>query len=272
MPLPHEPRVVVTGAGSGLGRALCVALAARRARILASDVDLESVEETCRLAHSAGAKDVRASRCDVTKLVEVQQLGNEMDRVFGGVDLVCNNAGVGSGGRVGEIAIEDWRWVIDVDLWGVIHGCHVFVPRLRAQKSGHVLNVASAAGLLCAPNMAPYNVAKAGVVALSETLVGELADDGVGVTVLCPTFFKTNIVDAGRFTDEKARRLGKKMMDRAKHSADDIARSTIAAIERGDLYAVPMADGRWLWRIKRASPEGFQSLVRRFQKRFTQES
>jgi short-subunit dehydrogenase len=111
-------------------------------------------------------------------------------------------------------------------------------------------------------------VAKAGVVALSETLAGELADDGVGVTVLCPTFFKTNIVRAGRFANDDAKKLGEKMMDRAKQSAEEIASSAIASVERGDLYAVPMADGRWMWRIKRATPEGFQTLVRRIQKRF----
>jgi len=272
MHLPSEPRVVVTGAGSGLGRALCVVLASRGARLLASDLNLDAVEETCRLAERSGAKIARATRCDVTKLADVERLGDEADREIGGVDLVCNNAGVGAGGRVGEVSIEDWRWVIDVDLWGVVHGCHVFVPRLRAQRSGHVLNVASAAGLLCAPRMAPYNVAKAGVVALSETLACELHDDGVGVTVLCPTFFKTNIVNAGRFTHAGDRKLGSKMMDRAKHSAEDIARLAVRAIERGDLYAVPMADGRWMWRIKRASPEGFRSLVQRFQRHFTDES
>jgi NAD(P)-dependent dehydrogenase (short-subunit alcohol dehydrogenase family) len=126
-------------------------------------------------------------RCDVTRLADVRSLA---EACTGAVDLVVNNAGVGAGGRIGELSIEDWRWT-DVDLYGVIHGCHVFVPILREQGRGHVLNVASAAGLLCAPHMAAYNVAKAGVVALSETLAAELAGSGVGVTVLCPTFFKT---------------------------------------------------------------------------------
>src|SRR5438105_14329392 len=123
MHLPKEPRVVVTGAGSGLGRALCIVLARRHARILASDVDLAAAEETCGLAREAGARDVRAAKCDVTKLDDLEALAEETDRAWGGVDLVCNNAGVGCGGRVGEISIEDWRRTIDVDLWGVILGC-----------------------------------------------------------------------------------------------------------------------------------------------------
>src|SRR6185312_10510780 len=112
--------------------------------------------------------------------------------------LVINNAGVAVGGRVGEVALDDWRWIMGVNLWGVIHGCHVFATQLRAQGSGHILNVASAAGLLAPPGMAPYNVTKAAVVALSETLRGELRDAGVGVTVLCPTFFRTNIAASSR--------------------------------------------------------------------------
>src|SRR5262249_5674319 len=154
------------------------------------DVNLAAVEETARLARAAGAADTKAMTCDVTKLAELEALAGACD---GPVDLVVNNAGVSSGGAVGELPISDWRWTIEVDLFGVIHGCHVFVPRLRAQGHGHILNVASAAGLVSMPYMAPYNVAKAGVVALSETLDAELRGSGVGVTVLCPTFFQTNI-------------------------------------------------------------------------------
>ncbi|GAC1541304.1 MAG: SDR family NAD(P)-dependent oxidoreductase [Polyangiales bacterium] len=263
MRLPKEPRVVVTGAGSGFGRALCLEVARRGARILASDVNVANAEETCRLAKEAGAHDARALRCDVTQAEQVEALAAAADEAWGGTDLVANNAGVGSGGRVGEVSLEDWKWTIDVDLWGVIYGCHAFVPRMRKQKSGHVLNVASAAGLLCAPKMAPYNVAKAGVIALSETMSAELIDDGVGVTVLCPTFFKTNIVASGRFTDAASKKMGEAMIARSNIEPGAVAKSTLAAIERGDLYTVPMADGRWMWRLKRLSPDAFRKLAGR---------
>ena len=265
--LPKQPRVVITGAGSGLGRALALVLAERHGRLLVSDHNLVSVEETARLARDAGASEVRVMACDVTKIEEVEALARAADDAWGGTDLVANNAGVGIGGRVGDISLADWKWTIDVDLWGVIHGCHVFVPRMRKQGSGHVLNVASAAGLICGPRMAPYNVAKAGVVALSETLAAELAGHGVGVTVLCPTFFRTNITRDGRYTSDKMKQLAEKIMGRATASADSIARASIASVERGELYAVPMADGRWLWRLKRYAPAAYRMLNRTIEKR-----
>ncbi len=264
MPLPQSPRCVITGAGGGFGRALAIELAGRSANLVLSDIDLNGVEETCRLALAAGARSARAMRCDVTKVDDVKALAASCERP---VDLVVNNAGVSSGGRIGELPIEDWRWTIEVDLFGVINGCHVFVPFLRSQGHGHVLNIASAAGLLSAPQMGAYNVAKAGVVALSETLRGELVDSKVNVTVLCPTFFKTNIVNSGRFQDEKARAAGKALVARGK-SAELIARLAIEAVDRGDLYAVPMADGLWAWRLKRVAPQSFAKISGQLAKRF----
>src|SRR5262249_27722456 len=164
MALPESPRAVVTGAGSGLGRALCVVLAQRGARIVASDINLSAARATVALLPGDQA---HAVACDVANFEQVQALGEKADQLLGGVDLVVNNAGVAAGGRVGEIPLSDWQWLLGINLWGVIHGCHVFVPRLRRQKSGHILNVASAAGLAGLPQLGPYNVSKAGVIALS---------------------------------------------------------------------------------------------------------
>ena len=141
-----------------------------------------------------------------------------------------------------------------------LHGCHVFVPILRRQNRGHVLNVASAAGLISTPRMAAYNAAKAGVVALSETLAAELGGTEVGVTVLCPSFFQTDIVNSGRFADEKTRTLAHKLMSRGV-PVEGVVLAALDAVDRGDLYAVPMADARWMWRLKRAMPSTFGRLV-----------
>jgi short-subunit dehydrogenase len=263
MGIPAAPHSVITGAGSGFGRALALELAGRGSRLTLSDVNLQAVEETAQLAESAGAKGVRAMRCDVTKIEEVEALAAAAEPP---IDLVVNNAGVSSGGRIGELPIKDWKWTIDVDLFGVIHGCHVFVPMLRAQGHGHILNVASAAGLLAAPHMGAYNVAKAGVVALSETLSGELLGTKVGVTVLCPTFFQTDIAKSGRFTDDKTRVRAEALVSKGK-TADGIARYALEACRRNALYAIPMADGRWLWRFKRASPMAFRHVAGRVAKR-----
>jgi short-subunit dehydrogenase len=259
MALPREARSVITGAGGGFGRALAIALGARGGRLVLSDKDLAAAEETARLARARGAVEARALACDVTKLADVQALALACD---GPVDLVVNNAGVSSGGLIGELSIQDWRWTIEVDLFGVIHGCHVFVPMLKAQGRGHVLNVASAAALVCAPRMGAYNVAKAGVVALSETLAAELSETRVGVTVLCPTFFRTDIVNNGRFADPETADLANKLMRRAR-PVEEVVEAALKAVERGDLYAVPMADGRWMWRLKRAAPGAFHRLTAR---------
>ncbi len=252
MALPRAPRTVITGAGSGFGRALALEVARRGGELVLSDVDLAAAEETARLAGRA-----RALRVDVTHIDDVRALAEACD---GPVDLVVNNAGVASAGFVGELPLEDWRWTIEVDLFGVIHGCHVFVPLLKKQGRGHILNVASAAGLISAPRMGAYNVAKAGVVALSETLAAELAGSGVGVTVLCPTFFRTNIARNGRFADERSRNTAERLVDRGR-SAESVARAALASVERGELYSVPMLDGRLFWGLKRVAPQSFGTLA-----------
>jgi NAD(P)-dependent dehydrogenase (short-subunit alcohol dehydrogenase family) len=260
MRLPQSPRVVITGAASGLGRALALALAPRGAHLLLSDVDVGGCEETAGLASRAGAASARVQRCDVARMDDVAALAAACE---GRVDLVVHNAGVASAGLVGELPLEHWQWTLAIDLWGVIHGCHAFVPMLRQQGSGHILNVASAAGLLSAPRMAAYNVAKAGVVALSETLAAELVGTGVGVTVLCPTFFRTRIAASGRYSDAHAHATATKLVDSGV-TADEVARAAIAAVEKGALYAVPMADGRWIWRLKRLLPGAAAPLLGRW--------
>ncbi|HZI16283.1 MAG TPA: SDR family NAD(P)-dependent oxidoreductase [Myxococcus sp.] len=256
MSLPPRPRAVVTGAGSGLGRALCEALAHRQARVLVSDVDVATAGETARLVTAAGGEAL-VQACDVTRPEQVEALATAAEGAFGGVDLLVNNAGVLSAGRVGELPLAEWKHVLDINLWGVIHGCHAFVPRMRRQGSGHILNIASAAGLMYTPDLAAYNVSKAGVVALSETLYAELRPAGIGVTVACPSFFRTNIANAGHYTDEALRTLGTRMVGTARIGPELVARRLLAAVDRGTPCVLPMADARWGWRLKRLSPGFF---------------
>lgn len=260
MSLPPRPRAVVTGAGSGLGRALCEELARRQARVLVSDINAAAAEETARRVTAAGG-EARVHVCDVSNPEQVEALALAAESAFGGVDLLVNNAGVLSAGRMGELPLADWKHVIDVNLWGVIHGCHVFVPRLRRQGSGHILNIASAAGLMYVPDLAAYNASKAAVVALSETLSAELRAARIGVTVACPTFFRTNIANSGRYSDGALRTLGTRMVDTARVSPDLVARKLLRAVDRGSLYVLPMADARWGWRLRRLSPGLFHRAV-----------
>ena len=255
MPLAQNLRAVVTGAGSGLGRAFCTVLQRRGARVLAGDINLDAVKET---AQRTGAHPFA---CDVAKVDDVSRMAEEADRLFGGVDLIVNNAGVAVAGRMGDVSLEDWSWIFGINLWGVIHGCHVFVPRLRRQRSGHIINVASAAGLLSPPMMGPYNVTKAAVIALSETLCGELRDDGIGVTVLCPTFFPTNIHKGSRgVTDPGLQKMMERMVTTGKPTAEEVAAIALDSAAAGELYVIPQADGRWMWRTKRAMPARFHQL------------
>ena len=253
----------MTGAGSGLGRAFATAIASRGAGVVVADVREATARETAREIGAHGG-EAHVVVCDVTRAEDVARLAAQA----GEVDLLVNNAGIGAAGEVGVADLDSWRRAIDVNLCGVIHGCHYFVPRMRARGRGHVLNVASAAAIAAAPGMGAYNVTKAGVVALSETLAAETARDGVGVTVLLPGFFPTNIVHdtVGTLEDGK-RRLAETMMQRSKYGADDVARLALRAVERGKLYVLPHGEIRWLWRLKRAAPRTYARLVGALERR-----
>jgi NAD(P)-dependent dehydrogenase (short-subunit alcohol dehydrogenase family) len=267
MRIDRDTRAVITGAGSGLGRALATALAARGATVVVSDVRAHAAEDTAEAIRVAGGRAF-ALACDVTKVDDVARLAAEATRLAGDVDLLVNNAGIGAAGRIGDGTLDTWQRTIDVNLWGVVYGCHHFVPRMRERGRGHVLNVASAAALGAPPSMGAYNVTKSAVLALSETLAAEASSYGVGVTVLCPGFFRTNILEGSvGVLSEEQRRYIESEMTRSRHDADDVARFAIAAVEAGKLYAVPHAEIRWLWRAKRIAPGLFTRLVGRLDRR-----
>jgi len=258
--IPREPRAVITGAGSGLGAALCDLLAARGAKIIAADIDLEAATATATRC----GPNVHAVQCDVTDLAAVERLADDADRLIGGADLVVNNAGVAVVGEIGDVPMADWKWVVDVNVWGVVYGCHVFAPRLRAQKQGHILNVASAAGLIHMPTMGPYNLTKAAVVALSETMYAEVAADHVGVSVLCPSFFPTNLTRNPRTSvDARLRQAAMRLVEKGGWTATQIAQAALDGIDAGKLHITPQLDIRAAWRLKRLAPRLFQRLTRR---------
>lgn len=261
MRIGRDTRAVITGGGSGLGRALARALATRGATVVVSDVRVAFAENTAEAIRVAGGQAF-ALACDVTRIDDVARLAEEATRLAGDIDLLVNNAGIGAAGRIGEGALDSWHRTVDVNLWGVVYGCHYFVPRMRSLGRGHVLNVASAAAFGSAPSMGAYNVTKSAVVALSETLAAEASSYGVGVTVLCPGFFRTSILEQsiGVLSDQQRRYIESEMA-RSRHDADDVARIALDAVEVGKLYAVPHAEIRWLWRAKRLAPALFTRLV-----------
>ncbi len=255
--LSSTPSCVLTGAASGLGRAFATELAARSRRMLLADIDEVGLAETARLVEARGGT-ATTLRCDVSNIEDMKRLHAEATASLGDVDLLVNNAGVAVGGAVGDISLEDWAWITGINQWGVIYGCHLFLPAMRKRGRGHVLNVASIAAFACAADMGPYNVTKAAVVALSETLAGELVGTEVGVTVLCPFFFQTNIAKSARSASARvAPDAVERVMKRTPVQADEVARRALAACERGDLYAFPHAEAKVIAALKRAAPTMF---------------
>ncbi len=189
----------ITGAASGIGRAMAGAFAAEGMRLVLADVEVEALEATASELRAQGA-DVFAVTADVTQPTDVDRIGTAAMDVFGALHVACNNAGVSGGGLSWEIDLATWRWILDVDLWGVIHGVRTFTPLIIASGGGHIVNTASMAGLTSNPGMGPYNVAKHGVVTLSETMYVELqmTHPEVGVSVLCPGWVRTRIHESER--------------------------------------------------------------------------
>ncbi len=270
MSFPKPLRAVITGAGSGLGRALALDLAGRGASLMISDIVESSAQETAALVRGQGAQ-AEAIRCDVTDRDSVFSLVEETEMRLGGIDLIANNAGVAVGGPFDEISIEDWRWAVDINLWGVIYGCQAAIPKMRAQGHGYVVNIASAAGLLAPPSMSAYNVTKAGVVSLSETLYAEYKTRGIRVAVVCPTFFRTNIIGAIRgATTKKEDAQVIRWMERSKVQAPGVAKAAIDSVRDGKLYVQPMREGRMAWRLKRTAPQRFYDSLSQAHKQFLQ--
>jgi NAD(P)-dependent dehydrogenase (short-subunit alcohol dehydrogenase family) len=257
----RDAAAVITGAGSGIGAAFAAELANRGGRVVCSDIDETAARATADAIIADGGQ-ATSLRCDVSHIDDVQLLAKDAQDWFGGPPtLVINNAGVGAGGLpIGDASLDDWKWVLDINLWGPIHGSHVFAPILREAGYGGIINVASAAAFAAAPGMAAYNVSKAGVLSLSETLAAELSGSGVNVTVLCPTFVRTNIVESGRISD-KSTQMADRLMRWTGFSPQRVARMCLDTLDRGGLYCMPQPDARIAWGIKRFTPTVYTRAV-----------
>ncbi|MBK4995289.1 SDR family oxidoreductase [Pseudomonas sp. S37] len=248
-----QNRIMITGVGSGLGREIALRWAREGWRLALADVNENGLRETLELVRAAGGEGF-VQRCDVRDYSQLTALAQACTEQFGGIDVIVNNAGVASGGFFAELSLEDWDWQIAVNLMGVVKGCKAFLPLLERSK-GRIINVASMAALMQGPGMSNYNVAKAGVLALSESLLVELRQQEVAVHVVCPSFFQTNLLDSFRGPNPAMKAQVGKLLEGSPISAADIADYIHRQVAAGEFLILPHESGRQAWELKRQAPE-----------------
>jgi NAD(P)-dependent dehydrogenase (short-subunit alcohol dehydrogenase family) len=244
---------VITGGASGIGLATARKLAERGTHLVLVDIEQQALTQAAEEIGDSVTVETRI--CDVTDHDAMRALADDVVATFGAVHIVFNNAGVAVGGPVAEMTHEDWRWIIDVDLWGPIHGVEAFLPHIRSAGEGHVLFTSSFAGLVPNVGLGPYCVAKYGVVALAEVLHKELRDDGIGVSVLCPMRVGTNIGSSERNRQSRygAAVTSPAVADQSEANEDlagrvldvnDVAAQVLDAMESNRLYVLPHEESR----------------------------
>jgi short-subunit dehydrogenase len=260
---PAGARVVITGAGSGIGRSTAVRLAREGAEVVAVDIDAETAENTAVACRDEGA-EAAAYTCDVADYDAVEALARAIDAEQGPVDVLINNAGVGIAGPFLDSTVEDWRWLRSINLDGIAHGCYAFGPGMVARGRGQVVNVASAAAYIPNGQMAAYCASKAAVLSLSQCLRADWRRHGVGVSVVCPGLIATPIASRTRFRGEAAGRKGRaERALRRGHPPELVAKAIADSIGR-DRDVVPAGfESTLAWKLIRGAPQPVQGFVAR---------
>lgn len=261
--------VLVTGAGSGIGRATAFAFAEAGARVVAVDRDAESAARTAELSRLIGAPQAWAETVDVSDEQAMEKLAEKVAAEYGVVDVLVNNAGIGLSGSFLDTTAEDWRNVLDVNLWGVIHGCRLFGKQMAERgQGGHIVNTASAAAYLPSRTLPAYSTSKAAVLMLSECLRAELAGQGIGVTAICPGFINTNITSTARFTGvdavEEKRRQKKsaRLYGLRNYPPEKVAEAVLRAVVRNQAVVPVTAEARGGRLMSRFTPRALRAIAR----------
>lgn len=246
-----QKRAFITGAGSGLGRQFALELAQDGWRLGLIDINEAAMRETRELCEkcsgvlpvNSGNRSAESEhrfvcyRLDVSDSEQYSRVVRAYLHEFTGIDLLINNAGVGDGGEMQDYDLADWKWLLDINLMGVIYGCHLFLDTFLQQKSGHIINIASAAAFASMPGMAAYSVSKAGVLSLSEVLACELEPD-VGITVVMPEFIRTGIMQHSRTGDPWAREFGRLLVNTSKLTPEMVVPSILQKAGRGKFSVI----------------------------------
>ncbi|MFF4950627.1 SDR family oxidoreductase [Streptomyces chattanoogensis] len=261
--------VLVTGAASGIGRATAFAFAEAGARIIAVDRDAEGAARTADMARLIGAPQAWGEVVDVADEAAMEKLADKVDAEYGTVDVLVNNAGIGLSGAFLHTTTEDWKKVLDVNLWGVIHGCRIFGKRMADRgQGGHIVNTASAAAFQPSKILPAYSTSKAAVLMLSECLRAELAGQGIGVSAICPGLVNTNITTTSRFTgvsaDEEKRRQAKaaRMYGMRNYPPEKVADAVLRAVVRNQAVVPVTPEARGAHLMSRFTPRALRALAR----------
>ncbi len=254
----NTPRVLITGAASGLGRAMAIRFAQAGARVCVADVNAERAQETLAAIEKTPGEGF-FQRLDVTSPVDFEKARIACADIWGGTDILINNAGVASGGPFDWLGEDDWDYVMNINFKGVLRGCQAFVPSFKEQGHGHLVNIASMAGLLNPPGMSNYNVSKAAVVSLSESLAVELAPHKIGVTCVCPSFFRTNLAESMRTPDKSTGVSLARLMDSSSDiTAEEIADQVFHAVMSKQFLVMPHAKAKEAYAFKCRDLDGYQ--------------
>ena len=252
-------RIFITGAASGLGLAFAKIFAEHGWTLALSDYDGKLLAEALpSLPPSAGK--ILSYQFDVSNFEEFGKAVDDFVLQFDAVDIAINNAGIGCGGNLHEVSPEIFRRVIEVNLMGVVHGCHHFVRHMKNHRAGQIINVSSAAAFVSAPQMSAYSSSKAAVLALSETLRSELSESGINVSVLMPGFARTNI-GINTLGTESGKELARILVAASSLSAEQVVNETLAAIRKQKFYIVLPSEAKFLWCFKRLFPDKFSSFI-----------
>lgn len=259
-------RAFITGAASGLGKALAMLLAKDGWHIGITDIKPETLQKTATEIEDAGGKTFQYV-FDVSKKEAYQKAAADFLEKNKGIDLLINNAGVGDGGLFEEYQLENWDWITGINQMSVIYGSFFFVPTMKKQKGGHIINVASVAGIANMPNMSMYNITKAAVIAHAESLYVELAPFSVGVSVVLPTFFKSNIMQHNR-GPEHATAIGKAKSQKIAIGPEIVAQKILKQSGSGKFYIFHPFQAVWVNWMKRFTPNLFLKMkVNMFKKK-----
>jgi len=262
-----DKEILITGAGSGIGQAIAVAFAQQGGRLWLADVNAAGLEETARQVKSAGAV-CRCIECDVADMAAVQAMADQVHGEVEALDILVNNAGIGSAGRFLDASLNTWRKVLDVNLMGVVHGCQAFLPAMvKRGQPAHVVNTASAAAFVAAPDMPVYATSKFAVLGLSESLRADMAEHNIGVSAICPGIINTEIVKTtimeGAMGEGDTRDKVVKFYQKRNYTAQQVAATVLKAV-KNNVAVQPVSPEAWgMYLVKRALPGAMQRLSRR---------